>query len=143
MQIFERLKTERERLGYNQTDFAALAHASRKTVFNWESGVGSPGADALAAWAQIGLDVLLVVTGDPSFVPPKRLTSEEETMLDYFQQADKSARKAALHALLSAAPSTGSAGTKRGSIHQTINAPVVGNVSGGSVNISNKVKNNR
>lgn len=102
MHVFERLKSERERLGYSQSEFADLAHATRKTVFNWESGSGTPGADVLAAWADVGLDVLYVVTGDRSFVPPKKLTSEEETMLDYFHQASKEARKAALRALLSA-----------------------------------------
>lgn len=63
MNLGERLKEERERLGYNQTDFAALAGASKHSQINWEKGSAAPNATALNAWAAIGLDVLYVVTG--------------------------------------------------------------------------------
>lgn len=139
MNLFERLKEERERLGYSQTAFASLVESSKHAQINWEKGVASPNATALAAWAGVGLDVLYVVTGDRSFVPPKKLTSEEETMLEYFREASPQARKAAVRELLSAAQSKAPPGSRS----QTINAPVVGNVTGGSVSISNKVKNNR
>lgn len=109
MNLFERLREERERLGFSQTAFAAMADASKHAQINWEKGIASPNAVALAAWASEGLDVLYVVTGDRSFVPPKKLTSEEETMLDYFSQASKEARKAALRVLL-AAESSGTQG---------------------------------
>lgn len=63
MDLGERLKSERERLGLNQTDFAALAGASKHAQINWEKGVASPNAAALAAWSEAGVDVLYVVTG--------------------------------------------------------------------------------
>ncbi|AYD80552.1 helix-turn-helix transcriptional regulator [Pseudomonas aeruginosa] len=63
MNLGERLKAERERLGYNQTDFAALAGASKHSQINWEKGAAAPNATVLAAWAEHGLDVLYVVTG--------------------------------------------------------------------------------
>ena len=63
MHMGERIKEERERLGFNQSDFANLAAATRKTLFNWESGAAAPNANVLAAWAAHGLDVLYVVTG--------------------------------------------------------------------------------
>lgn len=63
MHSSERLKEERERLGYSQTEFAGIVGATRKTLFNWESGSGGPNAEALSAWAKVGLDVLYVVTG--------------------------------------------------------------------------------
>lgn len=66
MHMGERIKKERERLGFNQTDFAALAESTRKTLFNWESGAASPSAAVLAAWHAYGLDVLYVVTGQRS-----------------------------------------------------------------------------
>lgn len=111
MQISERIKSERKRLGYNQTEFAEIAHATRGTASNWETGTGSPDAQALAALAAVGLDVLYVVTGQRSFEPPPRLSSEEETMLDYFKDAPKAARRAALAALLGVAPGDGTGGT--------------------------------
>ncbi|MBN0112872.1 helix-turn-helix transcriptional regulator, partial [Pseudomonas aeruginosa] len=63
MNLGERLKAERERLGYNQTDFAALAGASKHSQINWEKGAAAPNGTVLAAWAEHGLDVLYVVTG--------------------------------------------------------------------------------
>lgn len=63
MNLQERLKAERERLGFNQTDFAAVVGASKHAQINWEKGAATPNAAALAAWAERGLDVLFVVTG--------------------------------------------------------------------------------
>lgn len=104
MHAGERIKEERERLGFNQTDFAALSQSTRKALFNWESGIASPNAAALAAWAAVGLDVLYVVTGQRAggVKPAPTLTAEEETMLGYFRDASKEVRRAALGALLGA-----------------------------------------
>ena len=92
MQMGERLKEERERLGLNQTDFAALAQATRKALFNWEVGTAAPNAVALAAWAGHGLDVLYVVTGQrtggSSAPAPARAVSEgDRVLLDNFHAA--------------------------------------------------------
>ncbi|EJI5073122.1 helix-turn-helix transcriptional regulator [Salmonella enterica] len=62
-----RLKEERERLGYNQTDFAALVGASKHSQINWEKGVSSPDSAFLEVWAKVGLDVLYVVMGQRTF----------------------------------------------------------------------------
>lgn len=83
MHTSSRLKEERERLGYNQTDFATLAHATRKTLFNWESGAGSPSADALNAWVAVGLDVLYVVTGQHAAAKP--MPADEQMWLDCYR----------------------------------------------------------
>lgn len=107
MNLSERLKEERERLGYSQTKFAALAGASKHAQINWEKGAASPNASALAEWAVVGLDVLYVVTGERDSVPPPSLSAEEQTMLDYFRDASKEVRRAALGALIGAP--TGSA----------------------------------
>lgn len=66
MDLPTRLKEERERLGFSQTKFAAIADASKHAQINWEKGAASPNAAALAAWASVGLDVLYVVTGERS-----------------------------------------------------------------------------
>lgn len=61
--IGERLREQRLALGYSQTDFAALVGASKKTQGRWELGESSPGAEALAGWAEVGLDPLYVLVG--------------------------------------------------------------------------------
>ena len=62
--IGDRLKEERERLGFSQTEFAAVAGASKNSQYNYEKGDRSPDADYLAAVAERGVDILYVVTGD-------------------------------------------------------------------------------
>ena len=98
MRTGERLKEERERLGFNQADFAALAGATRKTLFNWESGAASPNAAALAAWAEAGLDVLYVVTGQrtggSTAAPAPALAPDEEILLDNYRNCPPDARAA-------------------------------------------------
>ncbi|MBN0091332.1 helix-turn-helix domain-containing protein [Pseudomonas aeruginosa] len=79
--IGERLSDERRRLGYNQSDFSALAGITRKTLFGYESGERAPDALALAAWAKSGLDVLYVVTGQRQGVPAPAPAQEQEAPL--------------------------------------------------------------
>lgn len=59
-----RLREERLRLEFGQEAFAQIAGATRQTQVNWEKGVGSPNAEAIAAWAQHGLDITYLVTGE-------------------------------------------------------------------------------
>lgn len=61
--IGSRLRDERTRLGLNQSDFAKVAFASKRTQIQWESGSTTPNAEALSALSAIGVDVLYVVTG--------------------------------------------------------------------------------
>jgi|GEM_PF-676775 len=65
MNLGERLKIERQRLGMTQTEFAQEAGASKHSQINWEKGVGTPNAAALSAWEKIGVDVMFVITGQP------------------------------------------------------------------------------
>lgn len=57
-----RLRQERQRLGLNQTEFAAIADVSKASQVNYESGERSPDADYLAEIAD-RVDVLYVLTG--------------------------------------------------------------------------------
>ena len=114
MHTGDRIKEERERLGFNQADFAALAGATRKTLFNWESGAASPNTAALAAWADAGLDVLYVVTGQRtggvSAPPPPRAVSEgDRILLDNFHAAPSQVQAGVKTALGAFAPGAGSA----------------------------------
>ena len=64
MEIFERIRAERERLGLSQTVFADKIGSTKRSVINWESGNTSPSADILAAIASIGGDVIYILTGE-------------------------------------------------------------------------------
>lgn len=59
----ERLRLERERLGYTQAALAKAMALSRKTQVNYEIGLREPGAAYLARLAALGGDLALVVTG--------------------------------------------------------------------------------
>ena len=84
--IGDRLKEERERIGLNQTDFAALAGASKNTQYNYEKGERSPDANYLAAASAAGIDVLYVVTGERKPQPADSISAREATLLGFFRQ---------------------------------------------------------
>lgn len=77
MGIGDRLKEERERLGFNQTEFAAKAGASKNSQYNYEKGERSPDASYLAAVAEQGVDVLYVVTGQRSSMGESQLSNDD------------------------------------------------------------------
>lgn len=66
MSVSERIRAERERLGHTQEVFASFAEAGKRTLIGWEQGRATPDANALAALAEHGMDVLYVVTGKRS-----------------------------------------------------------------------------
>lgn len=99
--IGERLAEERKRLGFNQTDFAAVAGVSRKTLFGYESGERAPDAGGLAAWAAEGMDVMYVVVGERSKANPAgQLPADEQVLLEAYRAMQAPARKALLAELL-------------------------------------------
>ncbi|MFG0460786.1 helix-turn-helix domain-containing protein [Pseudomonas sp. yb_1] len=90
MGIGERLKEERERLGLNQTEFAALAGASKNSQYNYEKGERSPDANYLAAAAKQGVDVLYVVTGVRLPASADGLSPERAELLHLVQKINGS-----------------------------------------------------
>lgn len=85
MGIGERLKEERERIGLNQTDFAAKAGASKNSQYNYEKGERNPDSAYLAAVAAVGVDVLYVLTGTRTPRPVEGLSVAEEKVLDNYR----------------------------------------------------------
>lgn len=59
----ERLRTERTRLGLNQTDFAALAGVTKKTQMLYEAGERVPDANYMTAITKAGADMYFIITG--------------------------------------------------------------------------------
>ncbi len=113
MQMGDRIKEERERLGMNQSEFAAIASATRKTLFNWESGSAAPSAVAVAAWAPHGVDVLYILTGQRQAQTGVTLTPRQAALLDNYEHTSEEGKKiiegAAFAAAQPAAPVKGRA----------------------------------
>jgi len=63
VEIGERLKLERQRLGLAQADFGTKAGVSKTSQFNYEAGERSPDAEYLRNAAELGVDITYVVTG--------------------------------------------------------------------------------
>lgn len=63
MEIGERLKEERKRVGMTQTEFGAIGGVKIIAQRNYEAGNRTPDATYLAAIAAAGIDVLYVITG--------------------------------------------------------------------------------
>lgn len=63
MTIGDRLKLERERLGYSQSDLSACAQTTKKSQIDYEKNVTSPRANYLEAIATLGADIQFIVTG--------------------------------------------------------------------------------
>lgn len=105
--IGERLKEERERLGFNQTAFGAVGGVQKQAQIKYEKGERSPDADYLAALSKVGADVLYIVTSQRS---SDSLADDENDLLSKFRAAPL-AVKAAAHAALTAG--TAPAATQR------------------------------
>ncbi len=84
MDISERLKSERLRLGYTQPAFALLGGATKQTLINWEAGRQTPNAAFLAAIAAAGVDVLYVVTGVTVAPVESKLDRKGQAMVDNY-----------------------------------------------------------
>lgn len=63
MTIGQRLKEERERLGFTQPAFAELAGTTKKSQIDYEKDLTQPKAGYLASIAKAGADVSYIVTG--------------------------------------------------------------------------------
>lgn len=93
MGIGDRLKTERERLGYTQTDFAALVGASKKSQIRWEHDESYPDAAALAAFAEAGADVLWIITGQKLGSTPPPIARSVRALIDNYEAADEAGKR--------------------------------------------------
>lgn len=97
-----------------------------------------PGGEVLAALANAGADVRYILTGKREGPAPEVLTADERAMLMDYREASGPVRRAARAALQS--------GTSppSGSVHQSVNAKVGGNVTGGHINMrGHTIKNNK
>ena len=116
MNISDRLREERERLGLNQVEFGSIGGVKKLAQINYEKGERHPDSAYLAAIAAAGADVLYILTGQraggASAPPPPRAVSEgDRILLDNFHAAPAQVQ-AGVKTTLGAFASTG--GTRRG-----------------------------
>lgn len=90
--INERLKEERLRLGFNQTDFGRIGGVQLKAQSNYENGSRVPDASYLAALAEHGVDVNYVITGNRA-VSEEKLREEFELMMTAYRLIEKETKK--------------------------------------------------
>ncbi len=98
-----RLREERERVGMTQPVFAEAAGAKKRTLIDWEKGVSSPTAMQLEALAEIGVDVLYVLTGERATGLPPGLSAEEQLLVESYRALPVAKRKTLLADLLTGA----------------------------------------
>lgn len=89
-----RLRAERERLGLNQPEFAALAGQSKQSQIRYEAGDRSPDGDYLSAVAGAGADVLYILTGER-----QAGASRQQLAADYERQLDELEDRLERHAV--------------------------------------------
>ncbi|MBC2658312.1 XRE family transcriptional regulator [Pseudomonas sp. MSSRFD41] len=82
--IGDRLREERERLGFTQPAFGAIGGVQKLAQLKYEKGDRFPGADYLAAIARLGADVLYIVTGLHS---AEALSEDESELVTLFRKA--------------------------------------------------------
>ncbi|MCU0211637.1 helix-turn-helix transcriptional regulator [Pseudomonas shahriarae] len=100
MGIGDRLKEERERLGFSQTEFAAVAGASKNSQYNYEKGERSPDAVYLAAVAGKGVDILYVVTGERKPRSTDSIGADASELLAAYQHVTEEDRQVLLRMAL-------------------------------------------
>lgn len=127
----ERIREERERLGFSQPAFAALADASKSSQASWEKETAYPNVKALSVWARVGVDVAYVVTGVRSS-SAAALASDELELVKLFRAAPLAVKAAAIGALQGGSSgsgqvmhNTGSGSVQIGSIGESYNPPAV------------------
>ncbi|MCY1295835.1 hypothetical protein D9M71_116230 [compost metagenome] len=99
--IGDRLREERERLGFSQTVFAETGGVQKRAQINYEQGERFPGVDYLAAVAKLGVDAQYIVTGErSSSAAQMALPADQQLLLDAYQALTAAKRKALLASLL-------------------------------------------
>ena len=84
-EINDRLREERERLGYkNQTEFAVAGGVTRNTQSDYERGNRFPDVHYLSRISAIGADIMYIVTGDRS--SPLAFPHDEQLLLSTYRK---------------------------------------------------------
>ncbi len=86
----ERLREERERLEFNQTDFAAIGGMKKLAQISYEQDKRSPDGEYFSAIAAVGADVQYIITGRRSgeMLPPR-----ESALVENYRATDEKGKR--------------------------------------------------
>lgn len=130
IQCADRLRQERERLGFSQQDFAAQIGVRREMWSKYERGQAIPGGEALAAFAAVGGDILFVLKGGSAIAA---VTEDERELLAGYRALDVRG-KAGMLGLLHGMGSTSAVfhGSVGQAVQGNLNGPVTIDMGGGT-----------
>lgn len=94
--IGERLREERDRLGFNQVAFGAIGGVQKLAQLKYEKGDRIPDAAYLEAIAKINADIQYIVTGVRSSAA---LSPDEADLLERFRAASLEVKGVIIRAL--------------------------------------------
>lgn len=127
----ERLKRERQRLGMNQEDFAAVGGVKKRAQISYEKDERSPDAAYLCALLDIGVDIWYVMTGTISVGV---LTLEESEIVAGYRSLDTRGKAGVLGMMdgfrLPAIATSATSPAAHVEIHGKVGNSVVGNITG-------------
>ncbi len=114
--ISERLLEERNRLGLNKGQMAAIGGVANSSYTNYEEGLRSPDGNFFAAIASAGADVQYILTGTRT--PPQTsgpLNPREAALLDNYRHVEDEGDKKLIEraAFLAAKADTNEASEKK------------------------------
>lgn len=92
----DRIREERERLGFTQAQFAGIGKITPRSQQNYETTERKPDADYLAEIAKIGADITYIVTGQRTQNSVNELDSK---LLSAFRSASPSVQAFVLQGL--------------------------------------------
>jgi len=92
----ERLRAERKRLGFSQTELADLGGVRKQAQMNYEAGHRSPQAEYLHRIGQAGINVIYVLTGE---MTSHELAGTEASLVSCFRAASADTQRAVLSVL--------------------------------------------
>ena len=87
--VSERLKSERIRLGFKQTDILKQIDVAISTFSNYENGIRSPDVDFLMKLTELGYDAGYILTGRRLEETSSDLTESEQIWLELYRQLSK------------------------------------------------------
>lgn len=119
MSIGDRLKEERERLGFTQPAFAGLAETTKKSQIDYEKNLTQPKAGYFAAIAKVGADVQYIVTGVRSVAA---LTTDETELVRLFRAAPLGLKAAAIAGLAAGIAPASAKIVVHGNVGQAVDA---------------------
>ena len=85
--VGERFRVERDRLALSQEAMATCLGVSRRTLLAWEKGEQFPNGLELSQAADMGADVLYVLTGQRTPTPAQSLSPEDSELLADYRAA--------------------------------------------------------